>query len=234
MPSCYHKFLNEIEDYKKLHGFLTQDDEYRKKFWLPDLPVDHRAEYLKSLRQNWKPNTDIKLPSNRFSLGVIEKPTRLVDKGSILGVGKLTPMYVNRNSAVAKEFQGARIGTDYEVGPEYPFYIPLGTANYLMRRNPLTHRDCLDAEKNSATLWRDLINATLENKVISGVHRWNHPLIATAKERFDQRWPTESRQKYPDLYCHEFCKLFLTPSRVFVLDWIDEQLTFPREDYRDP
>lgn len=235
MPSCYHEFLNEIEDYKKLHGFITHDDNYRKKFWLPHLPIDNRAKYLKNRRRNWKPNIDIKLTSKRFSVGVIEKPTRLVEKGSILGVGKTVPRYVRRNSTVAKEFQGARVGTNSAVGPEYPFYISLDTVNYLMRRNSLTHRDCLkDVEKNSATLWRDLINSSLDNKSLSGVHRWYNPLIATAKKRFDQRWPIENKYKYPDLYFQEFCKLFLTPSRIFVLDWIDEQLTFPHEDYRNP
>ena len=234
MSTSYHEFLKEIESYKKLNGFVTYDDDYRKKFWLPYLPINYRAEYLKSRRQNWNPNTDIELSRNHFSTKAIDKSTRLVDKGFILGVDKPVPKYINRNSAVAKEFQGARIGTNLKVGPEYPFYFPQDTNNYLRRRNSLKHRDCLEVDKNSATLWRDILNSTIDNKIISGIRRWYHPLVSTAKERFDQRWPKESKNKYPDLYFDEYCKLFLTPSRVFILDWIDEQLTFPNEDYRNP
>lgn len=231
MPLSYHEFVNEIEEYKKLHGLQTTDDDYRRKFWLPYLPVDRREEYLKERRVNWYPNTEKKKPRDYFRLDKVEKPTRIVENGFVLGVPNIVPRYTNRDPNVAKEFQGARIKPDLEIRPDYPSHIPSNVANYLMHNNSLLHRDCTDVEKNAATLWRDLINSDLDYKIISGIPQWYHPLLSSAKARFDQRWPEERKQKYPDDYLYEFCKLFHTPSQIFVPDWIDEQLTFPFEHY---
>lgn len=230
MPLSYQEFLNEIAHYKKLHGFVSYDDNYRKRFWLPYLPVGRSVVLKKKLRQkfdnaNTEPRNDI------FHAISHEKPSRVVENGFILGVGKHVPRYINRDSAVAKEFQGARINVHLKIQPAYPYYIPPATLNYLIRRNSLLHDDCLDVGKDSATLWRDLSNADLDCKIISGIPRWYHPLVASAKKRFDQRWPYERKIKYQDLYFNEFCKLFHRPTRIFAPDWRDEQLMFPYEDY---
>lgn len=228
MPLGYHEFIHEIQKHKELKGLLTTDDDYRKRFWLPYLPVDRRAIHLKKLRQNWVVSEkEIQLKIDPFRMGKLEKPTRIVDKGFIVGVGNPVPRFINRDSSVAKEFQGARLGLHFKKTPFYPTHLANNTVNYLSRRNNLRHRECLPVGKDSATLWRDFINATLENEIISGIPQWYHPLIATAKERLDQRWPVEKRQTYPNLYFIEFCKLFHTPSQIFVLSWIDEQLAFP-------
>ncbi|GFY47952.1 uncharacterized protein TNIN_175831 [Trichonephila inaurata madagascariensis] len=238
MPLSYEDFLEEIARYKHLHGLARNDDEYRKNFWLPYLPINYKELKLKKLRQNWIPTKPEKKrkcigPGKPVpkALAHFEKPTRCLYKGSICGVTDPVPRYINRGPTVASEFQGARISSSFNMGPFYPRYIPERIGGYLRRGFKRSHRECVPVSKTSATLWRDRINADLDNKSISGVPRFYHPLVASGLERLESRWPMCKKLLLPEEYFKEYCQLHNQPSSVFVLDWIDEQLALPYTDH---
>ncbi|GIY02736.1 uncharacterized protein CDAR_188641 [Caerostris darwini] len=241
MPLSNNQFLREISEYKHAHGFIRHDDEYRKKFWLPNLPPNYKAQQQKKRRLNWQP-TKSEVGRTKISLGAgvpvpkalahLEEPSRCIDRGWIRGVSEPVPRYVNRGPPVASEFQGARTSPRSSMGPFFPRYIPKRTANYLQRRIPARHSSCVPVNKTSATLWRDWFNSELDNKNVSNVAtRYYHPLTASANKRFNARWPEWRKQQHSELYFHEFCQLHHQPSRVFASNWIDEQLIFPYVDH---
>ncbi|GIY30675.1 uncharacterized protein CDAR_210081 [Caerostris darwini] len=237
MPVSYTQFLEDISRYKKTHGFNRHDDEFRKNFWLPYLPPDYKELKRKKLRLNWSPTkpenggtiysrgAGVPVPN---SLQHLEDPTRCMEEGIIHGFSEPVPRYINRGPTAASEFQGARTSPLSFMGPCYPRYIPERTANYLQRRNSNRHSSCISIHKNSATLWRDWMNADLDMKNASNVPpRYYHGLVSSGNERFNARWPECKKLQQPELYFKEYCLLNHRPSNVFVPNWIDEQLLLP-------
>ncbi|GBN96086.1 hypothetical protein AVEN_31498-1 [Araneus ventricosus] len=240
MPLSYNHFLEEIIRYKRVHGLVRNDDEYRKNLWLPFLPADYEGLRLKGLRQDWTPKkSEIGRTKRSLGAGVplpkalahLEEPTRCVQRGRICGVADPVPRYINRGPTCASEFQGARTSADAYMGPFFPRYIPERVVHYLQRRIPARHTDCVQLKKNSATLWRDLITSDLDNKSLSCVPRYFHPLTDSANERLHARWPEWRRNLQPELYFKEYLEVNSQPFSVFALNWIDEQLALPYADH---